>query len=151
VGNSKIAILITLFSCMDAKRSPYTKASVLKIIEILEKVYKITINRRWVFQCVADLIDAGLISRRQRYKHHKNGTIQQLSSIIAFTLQGAKFLLQRRVEGAALLLKKIVAWAKNKDKRFPSRADLDKDAEKEMDPDEARRLDSLASKVFQPF
>ena len=136
---------------MDAKRSPYTKASVLKIIEILEKVYKITINRRWVFQCVADLIDAGLISRRQRYKHHKNGTIQQLSSIIAFTLQGAKFLLQRRVEGAALLLKKIVAWAKNKDKRFPSRADLDKDAEKEMDPDEARRLDSLASKVFQPF
>ena len=147
MGNTKISILITLLSCMDLKGNPYTKASVLKIIELLAKVHKITVNRRWVFQCIADMIEAGLLTRRARFKHEKDGTVRQLSSIVAFSLKGAKFLLDKRVLGAKLLMDKILAWIKGQDKRFPTRADYIRQREKEMDIQERRINDNPAFNV----
>ena len=137
MGNTKISILITLLSCMDLKGNPYTKASVLKIIELLAKMHKITVNRRWVFQCIADMIEAGLLTRRARFKHEKDGTVRQLSSIVAFSLKGAKFLLDKRVSGAKLLMDKILFWIKNQDKRWPTNKDILKSANKKMDEQEA--------------
>ena len=137
MGNTKISILITLLSCMDLKGNPYTKASVLKIIELLAKMHKITVNRRWVFQCIADMIEAGLLTRRARFKHEKDGTVRQLSSIVAFTLKGALFLVNKGVEKAVFLRKKILDWTKNKDKRFPTNKDIFKSANRLMDKQEA--------------
>jgi len=147
MGNTKISILITLLSCMDLKGNPYTKASVLKIIELLAKAHKITVNRRWVFQCIADMLEAGLITRRARFKHEDDGSIRQLSSIVAFTLKGAKFLLEKRVSGAKLLMDKIMNWVKGKDKRWPTRADYLRGREKEMDAQERRVDDNPAFNV----
>lgn len=141
MGNTKISILITLLSCMDLKGNPYTKASVLKIIALLAKMHKIKVNRRWVFQCIADLIAAGLLTRRARYKHESDGTVRQLSSIIAFSLKGAKFLLEKRVSGAKLLMDKILSWIKGEDKRWPNREDYIKQRQKEMD-EQDRRINS---------
>lgn len=138
MGNTKISILITLLSCMDLKGNPYTKASVSKIIALLAKMHKIKVNRRWVFQCIADLIATGLLTRRARYKHETDGTVRQLSSIIAFSLKGAKFLLNKRISGAKLLMDKILGWIKGQDKRWPTREDYIKQREKEMDAQEQR-------------
>jgi len=125
---------------MDLKGNPYTKASVLKIIQLLEKIHRIKVNRRWVFQCFSDLINAGLLTRRQRYVHQNDGTIRQLSSIVAFTLKGAKLLVSKRIDGAVLLLKKILAWAKGEDKRWPTKEDYIEQRIMEMDIQEARLL-----------
>lgn len=138
MGNTKISILITLLSCMNLKGNPYTKASVLKIIELLEKMHKVKVKRRWVFQCIADLIEAGMLRRRARYKNEKDGTVRQLSSIIAFSLKGAKFLLDKRISGAKLLMDKILRWVKNQDKRWPTNKDILKRANKRMDEQETK-------------
>ncbi len=124
--------------------------SVNKIRKLLARFHETHVERRWVFQCIRDLIDAEYLSRRPRYKRHKDGTINQLSSITAITLKGAKLLVAKRVAGGLLLLKNILAWIKNQDKRFPKDADLEADSETGIDPGEARRLNALASKVFKP-
>jgi hypothetical protein len=123
---------------MDLKGNPYTKASVSKIIQLLEKVHRIKVNRRWVFKCFADMIKAGLLTRRSRFKREGDGTVRQLSSIVAFSLKGAKFLLDKRVSGAKLLMDKILRWVKNKDKRWPTNKDIIKSANKKMDEQEAK-------------
>jgi hypothetical protein len=123
---------------MDLKGNPYTKASVLKIIKLLEKVHRIKVNRRWVFKCLSDMIKAGLLTRRSRFKRERDGTVRQLSSIVAFSLKGAKFLLDKRVSGAKLLMDKILRWVKDKDKRWPTNKDILKSANKKMDEQEAR-------------
>ena len=151
MGNTKFSILITLLSCMGKKESPYTKVSVNKQLELLEKIHKTPIKRRWCFQCLADLIGAGMITRRPRHKHETDGTIRQLSSLVAFTLKGARFLVAKRVGGSLLLLKSILAWMKNQDKRFPEAGEISPVRSEEIDPIGLRRLEDLAEKVFQPF
>ena len=151
MGNTKLSLLITLLSCMGKKDSPYTKASVNKQLELLEKIHKIPIKRRWLFQCLADLIDAGLITRRPRHKHESDGTIRQLSSLVAFTLRGARFLVSKRVMGSLLLLKSILAWVKNQDKRFPEAGEISPVRSEEIDPIGQRRLEDLAGKVLKPI
>ena len=151
MGNTKISLLISLLACAGKKESPYTKASVNKLLKLLEKIHKIKIGRRWLFQCLADLIDAGLITRRPRHKHEKDGTIRQLSSLISFTLQGARFLVAKRVEGSLLLLKSILAWMKNLDKRFPTTNEILPATSDEIDPEEIRRFKALAEMVGKPM
>lgn len=150
MNNTKLSILITLFICSGQGKIHYTLASIDKIIELLEKIHKTVVRRRWVFQCIRDLIDAGLLSRKSRHYHRSDGTIQQLSSIIAISLKGAKLLISKRVSGAFLLLKNILAWIKNKDKRFPAKNKSLPTALEEIDPGEQRRLESLAEIVLKP-
>ena len=151
MGNTKISLLISLLACAGKKESPYTKASVNKLLKLLEKIHKIKIGRRWLFQCLADLIDAGLITRRPRHKHESDGTIRQLSSLVAFTLRGARFLVAKRVGGSLLLLKSILAWMKNQDKRFPAANEISPVRSEKIDPIGLRRLEDLAGKVLKPI
>jgi len=151
MGNTKLSLLITLLSCMGKKDSPYTKASVNKQLELLEKIHKIPIKRRWLFQCLADLIGAGMITRRPRHKHETDGTIRQLSSLVAFTLKGARFLVAKRVEGSLLLLKSILAWMKNQDKRWPSGREVHPGNTGQVNSIERERLRLLALKVLKPI
>lgn len=120
MNNSKAALMITLFSCMGQGKKHYTVGSVNKILSLLEKYHKIDIQRRWIFQCLKDLLDAGYIARKARYKRRGNGLIGQIPSMISFTLQGAKYLVSRRVTGAFALLKNILKFVTGKDQRWPN-------------------------------
>lgn len=150
MNNTKLSILITLFICSGQGKTHYTLVRINKIIELLEKMHKTVVRRRWVFQCIRDLIDAGLLSRKSRHYHRSDGTIQQISSIIAISLKGAKLLISKRVSGAFLLLKNILAWLKNKDKRFPAKNKKLPAGLENIDSDELRRLDSLAEIAIKP-
>jgi len=136
---------------MSLRGGAYTKASINKLRELLEKRHGKKIERRWTFYCLAAFESAGLITRRVRIINNSDGTVRQLSSMIAFTVRGAKYLMANKVEGSILLLKQILAWLKNKDKRFPARREtahpptLDKDAAVQ------RRLEDLAKMVIRPF
>ena len=144
---TKMAIFITFFTCTSQGKNHYSLISVNKIIKLLTRFHKTHVKRRWVFQCIHDLIENEYLSRKPRYKRHKNGTINQLSSITAITLKGAKLLVAKKVSGAFLLLKSILSWMKNQDKRFPTGRDTLPDNFKDIDPGELRRLELLTEKV----
>ena len=144
---TKMAIFITFFACTSQGKNHYSLISVNKIRKLLARFHETHIERRWVFQCIHDLIESGHLSRRPRYKRHKNGTINQLSSITAITLKGAKHLVSKKVSGALILLKNILSWMKNQDKRFPTGRDTLPDNFKDIDPGELRRLERLVEKV----
>jgi len=149
MNNTKLSILITLFQCTGQGKNHYSLISVNKIIKLLSKIHTTQVKRRWVFQCLRDIIDAGFLSRRPRFKRHRDGTINQLSSITAITLKGAKLLVSKKISGAVLLLKNILSWAKNQDKRFPKKREILPEDFREIDPAELRRLELLACRVLK--
>lgn len=149
LNNTKLAIFITIFTCTGRGKNYYSLISINKIIKLLKKLHGTQVNRRWVFQCIRDIIDGGFLSRRPRYKRHRNGQINQLSSITAITLKGAKLLISKKISGAALLLKNILSWVKNQDKRFPKERDILPDNFTDIDPEELRRLELLAFRVLK--
>jgi len=148
---TKMAIFITLFAGTGQGKNHYSLISVNKIRKLLARFHKTHVERRWVFQCIHDLIENGYLTRRPRYKRHRNGTINQLSSIIAITLKGARFLVAKKVSGALQLMKSILSWIKNQDKRFPVGNDLLPATSNEIDPEEIRRLKALAEMVRKPM
>lgn len=121
---SKASLIITLFSCMGQGKKHYSVVSIEKILQLLQKYHKIKIQRRWIFQCLKDLLDAGYITRKQRYKRRDGGLIGQIPSMISFTLRGAKYLVSRRVSGAVRLLKSILSFVTGSDQRWPHGADI---------------------------
>jgi len=149
MNNTKMGIFITLFTCTSQGNNHYSLISVNKIRKLLERYHGTHVERRWVFQCIHDIIEDEYLTRRPRYKRHKNGTINQLSSITAITLKGAKLLVAKKVSGALLLLKRILAWAKNQDKRFPTEKEILPDNIKDIDPKELRRLELLTDKILE--
>lgn len=150
MNNTKMSILITLFTCTSQGKNHYSLISIDRLIKLLASIHKTHVKRRWVFQCIRDIIDAGLLSRQSRFKHNPDGTIQQLSSITAITLKGAKLMVSKRISGAYLLLKKIMAWVKNKDKRFPKEEDVKPSNPDGINKEELRRLENLAENVLKP-
>jgi len=151
IGATKNAIMIIISSSMDIQKNPYSKASVNKIIELLKQYHGITVKRRWVFYCLHDLEEEGLIARKPRYKNIAPGRIKQMSSMIVFTLKGAKYLIKKKVIGAMQLMKRILDWMKNQDKRFPTNPVLTDAGRVEMDPGDARRFFDLAARVLKPI
>jgi len=136
---------------MSLKRGAYTKASVNKLRELLEKRHDRKIERRWTFYCLAAFEAAGLITRRVRIINNPDGTVRQLSSMIAFTIKGAKYLISNKVEGSILLLKQILAWMKNKDKRFPPGKEFKEKDMRNIIKINSEELKLLASRVFTPI
>jgi len=151
IGETKQACLITWLSCMDLKGNPYTKVSVDKTRELLAKKHKRYIERRWCFQCTADLIGAGLITRQPRHPRMSDGTVRQISSMIAFTLKGVNYLISKGVEKAIVIRKQILAWMKNLDKRFPAANEILPVRSEEVDTEGLRRFKALAGKVGKPM
>lgn len=119
INQTKNTIMITILAIMEKGKIHYTVASVDAIIVLLKKIHGITVKRRWVFQCFRDLIDAKLISRQSRYRWTKEGGIRQIPSMIAFTMEGLKYMVKKKVKGAKKLLRRMLKWLKGKDKRFP--------------------------------
>ena len=120
MNNSKAALMITLFAATGQGKNHYTVGSIDKFLSLLTKYHKIDIQRRWIFQCFRDLLDAGYITRKARYKRRDGGLIGQIPSMVSFTLRGAKYLVSRRVSGAMSLLKSILNFVTGKDQRWPN-------------------------------
>jgi len=118
------AICITLFSSMSQGENHYTRSSIDKIRENIKKYHKISVGRRWIFQCLSNMLNARLITRKTRHKHHDNGLITQIPSLYSFTIQGIKLLVSRRVTGAAKLLKNMIKFVSGKDQRWPKLQDV---------------------------
>ena len=123
MNNTKAAIMITLFSCMGQGKNHYTRVSINKIQKLLEKFHKIHVKRRWIFYCMRYLMDENLITKKKRYLNNDDGLINQIPSLHSFTQEGMWYLFKKRVTGAARVLKAMIIWERNKDKRWPKKAD----------------------------
>jgi len=124
VNATKLAILITFLKICVKGNIHYCEPYPDTTIELIEKYHNITIKRRWFFQAMRDIEDAGLMRRRRRWKHGENLEIKSLSSLWWFTIRGAKYLKCKSIQGAQDLLKSLLTWARRGDDRAPSFRDL---------------------------
>lgn len=124
MNSTKAAIMITLFSCMSQGEKHYSRVSINKIQGLLEKFHKIHVKRRWIFYCMRYLMDENLITKKKRYRNDDGGLISQIPSLHSFTITGMKYLVARRVTGAWKVLKIMVKYIINKDKRWPGQKDV---------------------------
>ena len=124
MNSAKSAIMITLFACMSQGKKHYTRVSIDKIQELLEKFHKIHVKRRWIFYCMRYLMDENLITKTKRYLNNDDGLINQIPSLHGFTQEGMRYLFRKRVTGAGRVLKAMIKWAMNKDKRWPKKEDI---------------------------
>ena len=146
MNSTKFAILVTIFFCLSNGKGSYkySMVSIDKIVALLKKHHNIVVKRRWVFQCIHDLIDAGLLSRKSRRGKNSDGSVWQKSSILALTLHGARFLFSKGIAGAKQLITSIIQWIRNnKDKRFPQKSIVMNG----IDDNERRKLLNLAEIV----
>ncbi|KKL60574.1 hypothetical protein LCGC14_2203940 [marine sediment metagenome] len=124
LNNTKNAIMVTLFACTGQGKNHYTLASIDRQIELLSDKHKIDVGRRWVFQCLRDLIDAGYINRKSRYKKSTEGQSRRRSSMLVFTIKGLQYLSARMVEGSRRALNAVLRYVTGDDKRWPQLPDL---------------------------
>ena len=124
MNSAKSAIMITLFACMSQGKKHYTRVSIDKIQELLEKFHKIHVKRRWIFYCMRYLMDENLITKTKRYLNNDDGLINQIPSLHSFTQEGMDYLFKKRVTGAWRVLKAMIKWEMNKDKRWPKKEDI---------------------------
>ncbi len=122
---SKASLMITIFMSTSQGKNHYTVSAINTFLLNLEKFHKIKIKRRWLFQCLADLLTAGYIRRKARYVNDHNGLITQIPSMITFTLKGVVWMVRMGVKGARKIHKNMVKYLKKDDNRFPSRAEYD--------------------------
>lgn len=123
--NAKDGIMLTLFACMGFGKTHYTTARIDTLRRLMKDRHKKDIKRRWTFRCLEDLIAEKLITRKQRFRNDENGEVQQISSMISFSLRGGYQLWAMGVTGAAKLIKQIKAWMKGVDQRWPKRENME--------------------------
>lgn len=143
INNTKHCVLITMFSCIDQEKTHYTRVSRKKILQLLEEHHGIVIGYRWLSRCLKHNLDKGYLSRQTRYVHDAANLIRQLPSLFAFKLQGARYLFSNRVHGAAALIKRIIAYIKKPDNRWPAKEFSDLDTFRKLYPAEQARLKRL--------
>lgn len=143
MNNTKNAVMITIFSSMCQGKNHYTKTSIAKIGKNLEKYHKIHVKRRWIFYCVAELLERKLLTRKPRYRNDNQGLILQMTSMLAFTVRGIKYLVAKRVTGARKLLKAMIKFATGKDQRWPKKKDIQDGSYWPEGTDERERLKGL--------
>ena len=137
MGATKLSILITLLRIMSKGHKHYAVPTPNSPLYLIEKYHHIKIRRRWLFQCLHDLEQAGLITRKRRYAQISSRRWKQKPSMIIFTLQGADFLWKKSIDGAGKLRKSISEWInrKNHDRRWPLRKDIfNPEASRQGDP-----------------
>jgi hypothetical protein len=119
MNNCKMSLLITLFKVIVNTKNHYAAPSVNSILGLLEKHHHVEVRRRWLFQCLRDLEDAGYITRRIRRVKQGDGAILQVPSLWAFSLKGAQYLFKKCVAGAGDLMHKMLTWLNKGDSRWP--------------------------------
>lgn len=147
VNATKLAILITLLSILVKGKIHYCEPHPDTTIALLQQFHDIDIGRRWFFQCMADLEDAGLIRRQRRWKILPINQIRSKSSLWWFTIRGAKFLVSKSIRGAQELLKSMLTWLHRGDDRRPTTRDLVDAVETVDQADALKRISALIRDV----
>ena len=145
------AIAITLFSSMGQGSKYYTRSSINTLRKNLSKYHQINIGRRWTFQNIANMIKKGYVARRARYRRYGDGQITQIPSLYSFTINGIKFLVSRRVTGAAKLLKAMLEYITGKDQRWPQKEDVEDLNQEEVFRPSKEAFDKLRGIVMKPI
>ena len=121
---TKNAVMITIFALMQKSEKHYTNPFWWHIQKLLQRYHNVKVKRRWIFQCVKDICDAGLITRVEEKAKEKNGEFIQSPGLISFTVKGMKYLVKKHVGGAFGLLKQMMKWVKKGDRRWPAEKDI---------------------------
>jgi len=145
--NTKTSVIITLWALMGKSKKSYSTPAWRALETLLEKYHHVKVKRRWIFQCLRDMADEGLIARRKRYRLNAEAKIEQLPGIITFTLEGLKYLVAKKVAGAYQALKDMMAWIQGKDRRFPERRDIAPDMTDAEIQDNLGRLRNLIDEI----
>ncbi len=146
---TKISLIVTLHRIMIKGAKGYCMPAPNRLIGLLAAKHSNSIGRRWLFQCLRDLEDEKLITRRKRYKKDPDGGFKQLPSLISITLKGGRLLFALGVEGAQRLCKSIMSWARSDDKRFPKTPEpAEKPPEREVKPNLTALGDILPNLKF---
>ncbi len=147
MNNAKNGVMITLFASMSQGENHYTRTSIDKIGENLEKHHKIHVKRRWIFYVMEYLVGNGYVNRKSRYLQDNNGQITQIPSLISFTLKGVVYLVKKYVVGAKELYKSMVKFAQKEDKRWPSEEFKKDTSYRPVTLEEQKRLNDLLASV----
>jgi len=148
---AKASIMITIFFSSGQGKKHYTVSAIDTFLLNLEKFHKISIKRRWIFQCFRDLLDEGYIRRKARHRHDHNGLITQIPSWVWFTLKGVVWLVRMGVSGAKKVHKSMVTYLKQKDKRSPTKTEYNDGSYWPADPDERKNLKGLLGIATKEF
>lgn len=124
INTSKLALLITFLHITVKGKKHYCEPHPNTLLELLEKYHNITIQRRWLFQCLLDLETAGLIRRQRRWLKVHDNEIRSTSSLWWFTIRGAKYLARKSIRGAQELLRSMLTWLHRGDDRRPTYKDI---------------------------
>jgi len=141
--------MVTLFACMSQGENHYSRVSISKIQELLEKFHKIHVKRRWIFYCLADLLENKLITRKSRHVKDHNGLITQVPSLLAFRLKGVAYLVSKYVVGAKKLYKSMVKFGRKDDKRWPDKVFKEDTSYRPATTEERKRLNDLVGIVVK--
>jgi len=141
------SFLTTMHFSMSQGKNHVTYSSIDTYRKNLENHHNIKIKRRWMFQTVANLIEAGYIRRKQLYKNDGNGIITQIPSVMWFTLKGVVWLVSKGVVGAKKVYKSMTTYLKKGDGRAPVRKDFDDGSYKPATLEDQKRLNDLLASV----
>jgi hypothetical protein len=144
---TKHSLLISVRATLSQGKNPFSKASINKLRDLLKERHGIVVGRRWIFQCIKDLITQGLLIRQPRYNYKRPGSPGQYSSMLAFTLEGARYLLNKYVDGAYDIFRRVLARITGEDKRWPSPRHILPGGYMPDDPEQKERLKQLAAIV----
>jgi len=97
------------------------------------------------------MLDVGYIARKSRYRHDSTCLISQIPSLYSFTIRGIKFLVSRRVTGAAKLLKAMLEYITGKDQRWPKKEDVEDLNQEEVFRPSKEDFDKMRGFVLKPI
>lgn len=140
-------ICVTIFYSMGQGKQHITKTSINAIRANLSKYYNINIGRSWCFECVGWLLKNGFIKRQPRYEKYDGGFIRKKSSLLFFTLKGAKWLLTSGMTKIKYLYESILNYLIKKQKTFPSKEDFLDGQSVATDKDIPKRLKNLLAGI----
>ena len=120
INQAKYSILITFHAILSKGGKNYCTPSAESLLELLQKYHKIKIQKSWMYDCIHQLIEGGYLLRQRRWRRDIAGRWDGKPSLVSFTFQGLRFLIQKGVEGARAALKALELWYRTKDNRFPA-------------------------------
>jgi hypothetical protein len=124
MNNTKNSLFLTLYAIVVKGKNHYSVARPATLLGLLYNFHGIEIKKRWLYQCMMDIADAGYIRRRRRFRQQGAGEIRRLPQMVVITNKGVKYLKAKMVSGAATALKKMLTWLKRVDGRFPRPQDV---------------------------
>lgn len=120
----KHAILIFVLRTLVKGNNHYITPNIRTIQKILRERYGICVGIRWLFQCLKDLLDVGLIWRTRRWNTENPEKPLSCSSLIGLTASGVKYLKRSSIAGADDIWQRTLNWWKRKDGRSPTVSEL---------------------------